>query len=264
MPSHLRILTVAGVPVLIHRSLLVFLGAFGVYLAVTGDGWPGPLRTLAGVLGVIVSVLWHETGHALAARAAGLPVADISLHLFAGMTRMSPPRTPREEILVGIAGPAANLLVAAALLPFADGPLRLDALPDHPLLVLFLVNTLLGTANLLPAFPMDGGRLLRAGLSFAVDHRTATRVALGTGRSLALLMILAPLVVAIPLVRPALPVIGLIVLVLGERESRRAALDDEERRVVTKLASAVANDPELPPPAPDAAAPGEGSGSGPS
>ena len=96
--------------------------------------------------------------------------------------------------------------------------------PLTPLSVLFAVNLLLGTANLVPAFPMDGGRLLRAALSLRLGFARATRISVLIGRVLAVLLIVTPLVAGPRGVVLALPLVGLLVLLLGHAEARLAAL----------------------------------------
>jgi Zn-dependent protease len=180
----------------------------------------------------LLGVLVHELGHALAARRLGIRVADIQMHLFFGMTRMAAPGSPREEILVGLAGPGANLTVAAALLPFILWKgWHLDPRPLSTLGVAFTTHAFLGALNLVPAFPMDGGRIFRALLALRFGPARATGAAVMLGRFLALGMLLVPLAFGWSGPLPVIPVIGIVVLVLGEAEARRAALREEERRV---------------------------------
>ena len=145
------------------------------------------LALVAAVLAVF-SLYAHELAHALAARAFGIPVRTISLLLFGGMThinRESP--TPRAELLIAVVGPSANLaigLVAVALgLAFGDDVPHLGALAFW----LAIINIPLAVFNLLPAFPLDGGRVLRAVLWYAgQDLRWASTVASRVGQIAAL------------------------------------------------------------------------------
>src|SRR5207247_7628814 len=110
--------------------------------------------------------------HALAARARGLPVLDVRLHLVGGVARivrpLARPDDPKDECAVALAGPAANLGLAAALyvvrmaLGSARIPLDARAIALDPLLTALAINALMGSVNLLPVLPPDGGRVLRA------------------------------------------------------------------------------------------------------
>ena len=133
-------------------------------------------------------VLLHELGHSLVAKRFGLQVLDITLWPLGGMARMSAiPEEPRTEALIAIAGPAVNFVLAVLALP-------LLLLPQPVLFFaqfFVLVNVLMGVFNLLPAFPMDGGRLLRAFLGQRNDWVTATERAVRVSRVLALLMLIS-------------------------------------------------------------------------
>lgn len=152
-----------------------------------------------GIIGVAVwaslvillfgSVLMHELGHALTARRYGIHTQDIVMTPIGGMARvLSMPKNPRQEIAIAVAGPLVSLSLAgisfALLLP-------LSMLPALPLAVfagaqlLFYINLMLGLFNLVPALPMDGGRVLRGILSLKRDHLTATVMAARVGRILA-------------------------------------------------------------------------------
>jgi Zn-dependent protease len=168
-----KIASLFGIPIRLHWSLLVFLGLVAA--------WGGGLAGLALTGAVFTSVVLHELGHALTARRMGMPIADISLYPFGGMARLlGVPRTTRDEILVAAAGPAVSLLLALA---FAG----LAALSELELLRrLAEVNGMLAAFNLLPALPMDGGRILRAWLARRRGFYRATRLAARVARVLAL------------------------------------------------------------------------------
>ena len=135
------------------------------------------------------SVLLHELGHALTARRYGIVTQDIVLTPLGGMARvMSMPKNPRQEIAIAIAGPIVSLCLSG-LAFFATYPLAL--MPSVPRLVLeavvilFWTNLMLAVFNLVPALPMDGGRVLRGILALKRDHLSATRLAAKVGRTLA-------------------------------------------------------------------------------
>jgi Zn-dependent protease len=171
-PSY-RLGTLAGFPIRVNLSFLLLLGV--VLL------WMGGLQGLAIVLMAAGSVLLHELGHALMARHLGVPVAGIELHFFGGAAQMSDlPRRPGDEIAVAAAGPA----VSFALAGLGHGLAALSVIPAlASVFALFgTVNLILALFNLLPAFPSDGGRILRAWLARRRGLVGATDLAVKVGR----------------------------------------------------------------------------------
>jgi Zn-dependent protease len=173
MPWSYRIGSLLGFPIRVHVTLLLFLGIVFMW----GGGWFGLLLIIA----VFASVIAHELGHALVARTAGLPIADISLYPFGGMARMLvPPRTAAEEIRMAIAGPIVSFVLGVFFL-------FVGWLSDQATVgVLAKINLLLGVFNLIPALPMDGGRVLRAYLARRMGFYRATGIAARVARYLAL------------------------------------------------------------------------------
>lgn len=205
---------VAGIPIQVHATFLLLVAWVAwVYwqldptIASVRDG----LIFLAVVFGVVVL---HELSHALTARAFGVKTTDITLLPIGGVSRLErQPEVPYQELLVAVAGPALNFVLAAlclgALVARApDQPGALEAAVTAPTLLanLFWVNVALGVFNLLPAFPMDGGRAVRAGLSMITSRAKATRIAAGLGKVLA-----AVFVVVGVLYNPVLALIGFFV-----------------------------------------------------
>jgi Zn-dependent protease len=143
-------------------------------------------------------VVLHELGHALAARRYGCQTRDILLLPIGGVARLEKmPERPREELVVAIAGPAVNLVLAAIFYAAAlatDTPLIGEIGPSGemssmPVLAqMFWINVALGTFNMVPAFPMDGGRALRALLALKYSRVRATRIASELGQGLAVLL----------------------------------------------------------------------------
>ncbi|RDD62960.1 site-2 protease family protein [Ferruginivarius sediminum] len=156
---------------------------------------------LVGTIGLFASLLFHELSHSVVARAYGLEIQGITLFLFGGAAEMrEEPRTAVSEFLMAIAGPIASLVLAAgfyvlALLVAGVGT------PEHWVGVpryLAIVNLALAVFNLLPAFPMDGGRALRAALWYwGKDLRSATKVASRLGQGLGMLLMAAGIAQAI-------------------------------------------------------------------
>ena len=191
-----RIATVAGIPVRVHVTFgLLLLFIFGLHLA----GGSGVARSLEGVgliLAVFGCVVLHEFGHALAARRYGVRTRDITILPIGGLARLERiPKKPFQEIVVALAGPAVNLLIACLLLaPFLTALSRGDVpevlavnLQGNFLAELFAINVFLAVFNLVPAFPMDGGRVLRAVLAIRLDYVRATRIAASVGQGIAFL-----------------------------------------------------------------------------
>ncbi len=171
-----RLGTAFGIPLYLHPTLLL-LPALVLY-GETGNGWFNALMMTVLVGVVFGCVLLHELGHALAARGFGIPTRDITLYPIGGVARLERmSERPIEEMLIAVAGPAVNLVIACLLLPvvvFAYHLLaNLDALTFHLddglgllaakfTVLLMAFNVALMLFNLLPAFPSDGGRVFRA------------------------------------------------------------------------------------------------------
>jgi Zn-dependent protease len=155
------------------------------------DGGVGSILLLSSVFGC---VLLHELGHALMARQYGIVTEDITLYPIGGVARLRRmPRAPGAELLIALAGPAVNLLIVLALAAVSTLGLVGSSWSASPGLLggfvdeLILINLGLALFNLIPAFPMDGGRVLRALLSGWLGRSRATMIAAGVGRGLALL-----------------------------------------------------------------------------
>jgi Zn-dependent protease len=188
-----------GIPVIISPYWFLIAGLFVLFYASNLDGTirPSAVRYLVAAAFVILlyaSVLVHELSHCVVARAFRLPVRRILLYPLGGYSEIEQePPTPGQEFLVSAAGPAVSLGLAAAgygILVFIPG-----GLPRVLIGQLVLANVLVGIFNLLPGLPLDGGRILRAGL-WRVTRRpgTATIWAAWSGRGLAVALVLGPLV----------------------------------------------------------------------
>lgn len=170
---------VAGIDVYLHPTFLFVLA----FPQVTQGGWFGLALVLAG----FGCVLLHELGHALTARRFGIGTQDITLYPIGGVARLDRmPKSPGAELLIALAGPAVNLAIVVGLMAFGLLGGFSETLVGALAFNLLLVNLVLGLFNLIPAFPMDGGRVLRALLSGAVGRVRATEIAAGIGRGLAL------------------------------------------------------------------------------
>jgi Zn-dependent protease len=160
--------SVAGTAVRIHVTfLLLLVWIFGVnYFS---GGLPAAWGALVFVVLLFLCVLLHEFGHIFTARAFGVSTPDVILLPIGGVSRLERiPEKPSEEFLVAIAGPAVNVVIAVLLFLFAGAKLGMDSLVSIEnasagfIDRLAEVNLFLALFNLIPAFPMDGGRVLRA------------------------------------------------------------------------------------------------------
>jgi stage IV sporulation protein FB len=186
----IRLGRIAGIEVRIHLTfflLLAYLGFAGYQTAGAGEA----LKLMLLVCIVFSCVLLHEFGHAFAARRCGIRTPDITLFPFGGVARIERmPENPRQEIFIALAGPAVNVIIAGVLWAVLAISGRL-ASPEHMgtlgtlAFEVMWINAVLLGFNLIPAFPMDGGRVLRALLAMRLDHGRATRIAAHIGQALA-------------------------------------------------------------------------------
>jgi len=189
---------VFGVPVRLHFTFILLL-VFLVFVGV-GEKQSGA-STAIYILALFASVLLHELGHALVARRYGIRTIEIVMYPIGGISRPERPPKPSEELWIGLAGPAVNLLIAVALVGWVaarQGFVALEQLaePTDANLAerIAFGNLALCLFNLLPAYPMDGGRILRSVLALAGRPvEEATRIASGAGQTLAILLGMAGL-----------------------------------------------------------------------
>lgn len=183
-----------GVPVRLHFTFLLLV----VFVAVSVLGSKQSNASYAiFLLGGLVSVLLHELGHAVVAARFGIRTVEIVMFPIGGLSRMERSLKPTAEIWVSLAGPLVNVLLAAGIFAYMistheAAPVSLaDLMQPNGKSVLALLlygNLLLAGFNLLPAFPMDGGRILRALLTYIRPEDEATRIAAWMGRMLAISM----------------------------------------------------------------------------
>ena len=192
MRSSLKVASIFGIEVRIHLTFLLFLiWIWFSYYQVAG--FDGAVQGVLFILALFACVLLHEFGHAFAARGFGIETPDITLLPIGGVARLSRiPEKPWQELVVAIAGPLVNVVIAAALILVIHTNATLEQLeylesPRIELLAkLASVNVMLVLFNLIPAFPMDGGRVLRALLAMAMPYARATQIAAWIGQGLAI------------------------------------------------------------------------------
>ena len=209
MNDSIRIGSVFGITIRVHVLFLVLIGLL-VLLA------SNPTAVLAGVMLLFSLVFLHELGHSLVAKRFGIDVLDITFWPLGGMARMSEiPEDSRIEGWIAIAGPAVNFalasigLVVLLLTSGFEGPLR-----SSPLTLFIAMNLALGGFNLIPAFPMDGGRILRAWLGRDGNWVRATERAVRVSRWVAFAMIVGGFASG----QFMLPIIAVFVWWIGMKE----------------------------------------------
>ena len=193
MKNSLLIGRLAGIRIFLHWTFLLLLG-FIVFAEVQRGSSTGTVLTSVGfVLALFGCVVLHELGHSLTARHFGISTRSITLLPIGGLATLERmPEKPRQELLVALAGPAVNVVIALVLYLFvapvgAFEGIRLSHGTVGPgfLTALFWVNVMLVVFNAIPAFPMDGGRVLRALLAMRLGRPKATAVAAGLGKLIA-------------------------------------------------------------------------------
>jgi Zn-dependent protease/CBS domain-containing protein len=188
MSWSLPIVRIAGIQLRIHITFLLLIGWLALGYYAEGGSAAAAGRVLY-ILLLFLCVVLHEFGHALAAKSFGINTPDITLLPIGGVARLERmPEEPRQELIIAAAGPAVNVVIALALWlvigwrPAADTRVfeGLDLLTK-----LLQINILLVLFNLLPAFPMDGGRILRALLATRMSYARATQTAATVGQAFA-------------------------------------------------------------------------------
>jgi len=217
--------TVKGTVIRLHVTFLLFLlWIAAAYYAV--GGWEAALAGVVFISLLFLCVLLHEFGHIFAARRYGVQTPDVVLLPIGGVARLERiPEEPAQEIVVALAGPAVNVVIAAVLFLALGGlvpPEGLDVRnPGIDLAARLLwANLFLAVFNLIPAFPMDGGRVLRAFLARRMGYARGTQVAASIGQGTAFLFGLLGLLYA----NPILIFIALFVYLAAASEAHAAQM----------------------------------------
>lgn len=225
MKRSLKIGSVAGIGIFLHWTFLLLVVAIFAYYYVQSQSLGAAFSGIGLILAVFVCVILHELGHALTARRFGVPTRSITLYPIGGLARLQRiPSEPMKEFWIAIGGPAVNVAIAVllAIILFATGgtfaPDALQAPASHMLASLMWINVALAGFNMLPAFPMDGGRVIRALLALRGDYAQATQTAANVGQAMAILFGLFGLLSF----NPILLFIALFVYVGAQQESQQA------------------------------------------
>lgn len=189
-----KIGTFAKIDVYIHATFLLLIGWVGYSHWLENQSWLEVLSGVGFILTLFLCVILHEYGHALTARKYGIKTRDITIYPIGGVARLERmPEKPIEELWVALMGPAVNVVIAAGLFAalFLTGNLvpltELGVASGSFLERVMVVNISLVLFNLIPAFPMDGGRVLRALLAMRMDYVRATQIAANIGQGMAFL-----------------------------------------------------------------------------
>lgn len=189
-----KLVRVAGIDVYIHGTFLLLIAFLAISGLVGGQGVTAMVRGTMLILAVFSTVVLHEFGHALTARHFGVATRDITLLPIGGVARLEKmPDKPSEQLLVAFAGPAVNLAIALllfGLLRLHDAQTGFESLHlgGGPFLTqLMWINVSLAVFNLLPGYPMDGGRILRALLAMRMEPERATQKAARVGQGVAVI-----------------------------------------------------------------------------
>lgn len=202
MKTSIQIGIIIGIPIRLHITFLLILPVFAWIFASNepqfygfSDVQPELLRYALGMAASVLlftCVLLHELGHSYVAKKHGSEINSITLFLFGGVSSMEDiPRDPKTELKMAVAGPAVSLIIGLALISIYE-ILKQELLFQEPYMRLVwligYINIVLCIFNLIPAFPMDGGRVLRAWLAGRMSYIKATQAAAGIGKMFAIFM----------------------------------------------------------------------------
>jgi Zn-dependent protease len=195
MSWSIRIARLFGIDIYVHFTFLLLLAgiAFAQY-ARTGNV-AAALSEMLFVALIFATVVMHEYGHALTARAFGVATRDITLLPIGGVARLERiPENPYQELAIAVAGPAVNVVLAIACAAWLaatnrfSAPVSPDFMEGSLVWRMLKINVALVLFNMIPAFPMDGGRVLRAVLAMGLGYVRATQIAAGIGQLFAMLL----------------------------------------------------------------------------
>lgn len=252
MRGSLKLARLFGINVYVHWTFGILV-AWILFMAFSaGETVGGAMWALAFVALLFFCIVLHEYGHALTARRYGIPTRDITLLPIGGVARLERmPEDPWQELVVAAAGPAVNVVIAALLagiLAVLGNGSILAGLEVSPLAgQLLLANGILVAFNILPAFPMDGGRMFRALLAMKWDYAKATHIAASVGQGMAILFGLAALMV--PGTFIVLGFVGLFIFFAARHEAQAVRVRwlirgiPVRRAMMTDFRPLSANDP---------------------
>lgn len=251
-----KLFRIAGIRLAVHYSFLLLLG-FAAWEGAQAGGVSGALLEMTLLLAFFTCVVLHELGHCFAAQRYGIRANQILLMPIGGMAEFERiPREPRMEMSIAVAGPLVNVAIMLLLVGFVRfaGVFSNGSAGDAAwsgvngfLLQIFFANAAMATLNLLPVFPMDGGRVLRAALATRFPYLKATRLASLTAKVVACIGIALALWFDLWL----LALLFAFVIFVGDAEYRsvkRAELESQHwSEYWSRYRSMIAEPPEIPP-----------------
>ena len=234
----INLFKVFGIQLAVHASFVLLLAYYG-YEGWVESGVPGLLWSVGLISLFFVCVILHELGHSLTARRYGVRTSRILLLPIGGMAELEQiPRKPSAELLITVAGPAVNFVLVALLLPFAwHGIFNEEEValysPAGLVIQLCFANLIMGCFNLLPVFPMDGGRILRALLAFRLPYLRATWWAAVVSKVLAPILALVAFFV---LHWPMMGILFVFIFFVGDMEYRQTLRREQEEAYWAEMA----------------------------
>jgi Zn-dependent protease len=221
MKWSLKLGKLLGIDLYVHFTFVLLLVFFGVYYWRDSHSLEATFQGVVFIVALFGCVVLHELGHALMARRYGIKTRDITLLPIGGIARLEKmPEKPLQELWVTLAGPAVNVAIAIILtlgLAAASGFTSMEQIGENGGSFwqrLIVLNLVLAAFNLLPAFPMDGGRILRALLAMRLSRRRATVIAANVGQGMAVLFVVLGF-----LYNPFLILIGIFVYLGAQAEA---------------------------------------------
>ena len=183
----MQVARVSGIPIVLHKSLYLLISLFLLYIYIS-SGLAASVSALKLCVALFSSVMLHELGHAFMAKRFGLSTKSITLYPFGGIALIKSRRlSSKEEVCIAFAGPAANLVVCLASFLAIQYELPLSY-------ELFAINLIMCIFNMFPAYPMDGGRVLRGLLQIKFDYKTSTIYCIRISGILSLMLMIAGII----------------------------------------------------------------------
>jgi Zn-dependent protease/CBS domain-containing protein len=226
MKNSLYIAKVAGIKIFIHWTFFLLIFWIIASNIRAGNNTQQIMYSLVFIMTIFFCIVLHELGHALTAKRFNYKTKDIILLPIGGMARMEElPENPKQELLIAIAGPLVNVVIAVILYPFINWEAVKESMTtafvlgkNNFLFSLLSVNISLVLFNLIPAFPMDGGRMLRAILSMQMDRVKATAIAARTGQIFSVIFFILGI-----FYNPFLILIALLIFITAQAEHEDVA-----------------------------------------
>jgi Zn-dependent protease/CBS domain-containing protein len=225
MPWSIQIAKIKGIPIRLHITLALIIPIFAYVFAISpppfgfGNIENSYLYGVVAAIGIFVFVLLHELGHSLVAMSYGIAIQSITLYIIGGVSAIEIPQNPRIEFKTALIGPIVSIALGFLFL-FLSLIVK-DYVPNLFMQLFAYINLVLGAFNLIPAFPMDGGRVLRAVLAINRPYLRATHTAVQIGKTLAIIMALFGIFI---ILNPVLIIIAFFIYIAASEEGRQTSV----------------------------------------